>query len=953
MNPGPEELKERTPSPSRNPVQALAFSPDGRYLAVAGRDVWLWDCLTHAFLPLRLEHPEPVWAVCFAPRLDRLATACLDGYARVFGFGKPPPADGSPFPAVSPLFPPVPHVADPLTRKPDGGSESRTVLGRLAAPVFAWRGLVLLTKPAPNQITRWDVVSGVPKLHLYGIGSHSPIAVDRQLGHNCASGLAASDAWLWTRLEMPAPGVRLPHDGGVLDLTFSHSGEMLLTADADGMAKLWRVPDGQAVCAPMEHSREVVAAVFCPGDRFIATAQADGLIRVWRLPLAGRGDRHLCHQPGPKNVRLSHNGRYVVATPPASAYTYLDHLCVYDVTTGEPLGPPVRIPNQIADAVLSPNGTRLATARLASAGVDATPTGLIEFWDSATAQQLLPAVEFPGRPVSMDWCLLGEKVAVMGEQGELALIEANVAGRRHLLAPAGEGSDDDPGSLVRFTSDGLNLIALGPDGVIEVREAVAGGLRFALGEPGSPHFAYFALSEDARYIAALASDGTVQVWDVQSGEAAGPPLLHSAQVSSARFDPGGSRLLTAGRDHLARLWDWRTGKQLCPPMRHPAEVRGLGFTRSGAQALTCSEDGMVRFWDCVGGRSMAPTWAVGQCAYNIEVSPDGQAAVIGSDAADLPILDLEPFSRSRGSNPGDLELLGEVATGYEIVAGEQSRLSTEQWWDRYRALRSADPGDLDGELALADSPEGIRAKAPADHAPVHTLLPGTEPGLLAYWRFDEGRGTTVHDGTTNRCDGILNHALTGWREWRAGDAGEDPFAVRPGQGPVWVAHGEGHALSFDGEDDRVAVGKFPWQLSAFTVEAWARKTRNGVCQIILSHGMADWSKGLALGFANKDYFYFGFYSDDLNTANCYTDFDWHHWAGTYDSVTRLRCLYRDGELVASDTARNNYLGTGSMIMGDFTWGGAAFQGDIDEVRIWNVVRTQAEIRASARRFGNP
>jgi hypothetical protein len=40
-------------------------------------------------------------------------------------------------------------------------------------------------------------------------------------------------------------------------------------------------------------------------------------------------------------------------------------------------------------------------------------------------------------------------------------------------------------------------------------------------------------------------------------------------------------------------------------------------------------------------------------------------------------------------------------------------------------------------------------------------LTGAEPGLVAYWRLDEGTGTTAYDATTNHFDGTLENG-TGW-----------------------------------------------------------------------------------------------------------------------------------------------------------------------------------------------
>jgi len=56
-----------------------------------------------------------------------------------------------------------------------------------------------------------------------------------------------------------------------------------------------------------------------------------------------------------------------------------------------------------------------------------------------------------------------------------------------------------------------------------------------------------------------------------------------------------------------------------------------------------------------------------------------------------------------------------------------------------------------------------------------------EETLLAYWKFDEGSGTTAGDSSGNGNDGTLVN------------------------GPTWVSGRHGMALSFDGVDDYVEI----------------------------------------------------------------------------------------------------------------------------------------------------
>ncbi len=51
-------------------------------------------------------------------------------------------------------------------------------------------------------------------------------------------------------------------------------------------------------------------------------------------------------------------------------------------------------------------------------------------------------------------------------------------------------------------------------------------------------------------------------------------------------------------------------------------------------------------------------------------------------------------------------------------------------------------------------------------ATMHTKLTVTEPGLVGYWRFDEGSGAVASDGTSSKNNG----AVSGVTKWVASDA---------------------------------------------------------------------------------------------------------------------------------------------------------------------------------------
>jgi hypothetical protein len=168
------------------------------------------------------------------------------------------------------------------------------------------------------------------------------------------------------------------------------------------------------------------------------------------------------------------------------------------------------------------------------------------------------------------------------------------------------------------------------------------------------------------------------------------------------------------------------------------------------------------------------------------------------------------------------------------------------------------------------------------------------------------------------------------------------FNITPGES------GLNHALEFDGYDDYIDVGSnINLANKSFTLEAWAKEALSYNNHFIFGNGNSyNYNYSLHVGFRYYDVFTFDFYGNTLNTPVNYNDNDWHHWACTFDDATNARIIYRDGSIVASDISYSNYFGTGAFFIGQSPWYDSRFEGSIDEVRIWDKLRTQEEINES-------
>jgi len=171
------------------------------------------------------------------------------------------------------------------------------------------------------------------------------------------------------------------------------------------------------------------------------------------------------------------------------------------------------------------------------------------------------------------------------------------------------------------------------------------------------------------------------------------------------------------------------------------------------------------------------------------------------------------------------------------------------------------------------------------------------------------------------------------------------------------------SLEFDGSDDYIAIQNYHYNsdgLTEFTVEAWI-KTNDAGDQVIASFDRNQyWRLEVNGSGAGSGQIGFDIMTDagqlDFGGSTRIDDGNWHHVAGVFDNGTVS--LYIDGNLDNSTTSGNTFGSAGVARYGFIGVGSEAnsydgnkgptnnFNGNISDVRVWGVARSQAQIQAS-------
>jgi hypothetical protein len=208
------------------------------------------------------------------------------------------------------------------------------------------------------------------------------------------------------------------------------------------------------------------------------------------------------------------------------------------------------------------------------------------------------------------------------------------------------------------------------------------------------------------------------------------------------------------------------------------------------------------------------------------------------------------------------------------------------------------------------------------------------PGPIAYWKMDENTGTTANDTSGNGNTATLNN------------------------GPTWTNGKFGSGISLDGSNDFISANdSTSLDISKeFTVSGWIKLKQ---LPSVAAKFIGKWNetgnqRSYILGLNSTNILGYVDFAGSWGpgqavTSNTYVSLNqWAYVSYVYDGA--FLYLYLDGVRVATPVAYTNtvFNGTSKLIVGGS--GGEPFSGqngylnaDIDEVKIYNYARTQAQV----------
>jgi WD40 repeat protein len=151
-------------------------------------------------------------------------------------------------------------------------------------------------------------------------------------------------------------------------------------------------------------------------------------------------------------------------------------------------------------------------------------------------------------------------------------------------------------------------------------------------------------------LASGGTDGSVRVFDVESGMERLKISNHASWVSDVCFSPDGARLATASRDKTAKVFDAENGTLLTTYSGHNAPVRAIAFAPDGKAVISAAEN-RAHVWNVEDSKRIGELSGFGDEVHALALNGDNVLAGSADRTARLFTLTNHKEIRAFRDNP--------------------------------------------------------------------------------------------------------------------------------------------------------------------------------------------------------------------------------------------------------------------------------------------------------------
>ena len=185
-----------------------------------------------------------------------------------------------------------------------------------------------------------------------------------------------------------------------------------------------------------------------------------------------------------------------------------------------------------------------------------------------------------------------------------------------------------------FLHDGRYIIDISRNGIIRKWDIVTSSLVWKRvlggGQIDWRRMVSAVFSPDTKSVVFGDNQGSIQVWDVDTGERDGQPLGgHSGSINCLSFSFDGKYLASGSEDTTITIWDMDKREARTGPLRgHTERVTAIDFSPDGNTIISGSEDKNIYVWNVNSGKESRKIICDDKI-YSVTYSPDGLFILAG------------------------------------------------------------------------------------------------------------------------------------------------------------------------------------------------------------------------------------------------------------------------------------------------------------------------------------
>ncbi len=595
-------------------IKAIAYSPDGSQLAVAGgAGIWIYDAATGEERSLLTGHTDLVRSIRYSPDGSTIASASMDSTVCIW--------DAATGKHLHTLL----HTTSrghtdyvtSLAYSPDGSTiasaiangggiyiwdtATGTLRNRSAAHggntsdiAFSPDGSTIASANWRRQrLDLWDAATGVrintlePNEQLWSV-AYSPD------GSTIATGTPYATVILWdAAIGIPIDTLRV-HGSYTYTIAYSPDGSTIATGSSDAVY-LW-----DAATSRLKHtlkhtsSTTIESVAYSPDGATLASGSRDGTVRLWNASTGTLRHTITGHTNEVNAVAYSPDGNSLAIGSTHSVTT----ASLWDVTTGTfrnllEVEPPDRGRVRISSLAYSPDGSTIVGGNRGDAYLWDAATHKIRrrFEGTSGAKVIMYSPDGAAIATSM-----GAPIALSPDGTKLVTLGGGLSGTVANL------SDVTTGRIIKSFTITPDIVS--PDNWLFLWDVATRKLidRF-VPTPEDRGVNDFAYSPDGNTVAAAIED-SVYLWDATTGRlkyrfTEDTHDGHYFDVRSVAFSPDSTTVASGGGfyDRTVRLWDVKTGTLKNILHGHFGAVEDLEYSPDGTTLASASHDGTVLLWN--------------------------------------------------------------------------------------------------------------------------------------------------------------------------------------------------------------------------------------------------------------------------------------------------------------------------------------------------------------------